>query len=140
MMINRRNILLLLGYLGFGALSQNTRLSEVHASELSLSKAGDELPPHFEALSLIWNTQKEQIKALELEHAKKEQSKSKEYVSADSRWWFDTDERRWAIERLFSPGNIDSRHMFLCTYIIKGKKLITWRVDTKQKYVVVASS
>jgi hypothetical protein len=138
MMINRRNILLLLGYLGLGALSPKSRVITASASELSVSKTGEELPPHFEALSLIWETQKEQIKALELEHAKKEQSKSKEYISAENRWWHDVDERRWAVERLSPPGNMDTTHIFLCTYIINGRKLITWRVDTRQKHVVEA--
>jgi hypothetical protein len=137
-LINRRSVLLFLGCLGFGVFSRNHELSAVSASELSTSsEVRDELPPHFEALSFIWNTQKDKIKALELQHAEEEQKKRKENVDADSRWWFDTDERRWAVSRPFSPGRIDSTHMFNVTYILNSKELISWRVDTRKKSIMV---
>jgi hypothetical protein len=95
------------------------------------------LPPHCEALALVWNTQSALIKTLEVQHAKAEQRKQKEYVSPESRWWFDTDGRNWEVKRPFGPGTIDSTHMFIVNYLILGKVLGAWDVDTRAKTVAV---
>jgi hypothetical protein len=83
----------------------------------------------------VWKTQEEQIKRLELKHAIAEQRKQKEYVQADGRWWFDTDERRWMVTRPFGPGGVDSTHLFMVTYFVGATESLSWQVDTRKSEV-----
>ena len=80
----------------------------------------------------MWKTQGEEIKKLELKHAIAQQRKQKEYVEADDRWWFDTDERRWTVTRPFGPGGVDSTHWFTVTYLIGTTESLSWQVDTRK--------
>jgi hypothetical protein len=88
-------------------------------------------------LTLVWDSQNELIQAAELQHAKAEQSKLKEYVTPEGRWWFDTEGRNWEVARPFGPGGIDSTHMFTVKYLINGKAVAAWSVDTREKQVYV---
>ena len=130
-LISRRNLLFALGLLGL------CRISSKGASVESISRvdSSNPLPPHCEALSLVWKTQQNEIKALELKHAVTEQKRTKEYVSAEERWWFDTDDRRWGILRPFGPGGVDSTHWFIVTYVVGKDKKLSWQVDTRKQEV-----
>jgi hypothetical protein len=136
-MITRRKLLILLGFLGF------TKVSPAQSKQqknLSLDKTKIDLPPHFEAISLVWQNQKEQIKTVELQHAHKKQSRTKEYINAEGRWWFDTDKRRWDVFRPFEPGGVDSTHMFIVRYFIDDKMFLYWNVNTEDKTVSLLKS
>ena len=124
-MISRRRLLASLGFLGI-SIPMPPPLA-----------AASVLPPHCEALTLVWSTQGQLIKAVELQHAKAEQSKQKEYVSPESRWWFDAEGRNWEVTRPFEPGDIDSTHMFIVRYHIDGKAVAAWNVDSSKKEVSV---
>jgi len=102
------------------------------SSNSSSTDVSGSLPPHCEALSLVWKTQEEEIKRLELKHTSAEQRKQKEYVEADGRWWFDTDERRWSVTRPFGPGGVDSTHWFTVTYLPGATETLSWEVDTRK--------
>lgn len=78
----------------------------------------------------MWKTQEEKIKRLELKHAGAEQRKQKEYVEADGRWRFNTDERRWSVTRPFGPGGVDSTQWFTVTYLVGETENLSWQVDT----------
>jgi len=125
-MMLRRTLLLGLAFVGL-----SRAFPRISASSLTQAS----LPPHCEALSLVWKTQKEQIKKLELDHAAAQQRKHKEYITADSRWWFDTDERRWTVTRPFAPGVVDSTHWFTVTYLIGRTEGLSWQVDTRKSEV-----
>jgi hypothetical protein len=101
------------------------------------SDRNDSLSPHCEALSLVWKNQRDQIKELELKHASAEQKNQKEYVDAEGRWWFDTDDRRWTVTRPFSPGGIDSTHWFTVTYLVGVSEKLSWHVDTRKQEVTL---
>lgn len=47
-------------------------------------------------------------------------------------WWHDTKERTWSVRRPFSPGFIDSTHMFMVVYRIDGRTAAAWHVDTRK--------
>lgn len=129
-MIMRRTLLLGLTFLG---LSQAfTRTSSSSLSQASSIDVNGSLPPHCGALSLVWKTQEEEIKKLELKHAIAQQRKQKEHVEADDRWWFDTDERRWTVTRPFGPGGVDSTHWFTVTYLVGTTESLSWQVDTRK--------
>ena len=130
-MIARRNILLLLGYIGLGSIFRINTLSARNASNVS------SLPPHIEALSLVWSTQQAQIKAIESKHAVKDNVMGREAVNTEGRWWFDVDARNWEVARPYPPGTLDSTHLFDVRYLIKGKELGWWRVETRKKEVTV---
>ena len=132
-MILRRTMLLGLAFLGLSPAC--TKMSSHSLSQASSTDVSGSLPPHCEALSLVWKTQAEQIKKLELKHASAEQQKQKEYVEADGRWWFDTDERRWTVTRPFSPGGFDSTHWFTVTYLVGATGSLSWQVDTRKSEV-----
>lgn len=132
-MISRRSLMLVLGYVGLSRVCANPASSSV--STTSSSNISESLPPHCEALSLVWKTQKDRINEIELKHAGKEQEKRKEKVSASERWWFDTDERRWTVARPFGPGGIDSTHWFTVTYLVGGTESVSWQVDTRKQEV-----
>jgi len=100
-----------------------------------LAKDKGALPPHNVALSLVWRTQQEVICKLELQHATAELRKQKEYVTPDERWWFDTDKRQWTVRRPVSPGTLDSTHWFSVSYLIDGKTVGSWIVDTRKEKV-----
>ncbi|HKU72637.1 MAG TPA: hypothetical protein VJR02_01840 [Pyrinomonadaceae bacterium] len=127
-MILRRT--LLLGLASVGLSQACTRRSPDPKSQAPSTDVTGSLPPHCEALSLVWKTQEEQIKKLELKHAIAEQRKQKEYVGAEGRWWFDTDERRWTVTRPFGPGGVDSTHWFTVTYFVGSTESLSWHVDT----------
>jgi hypothetical protein len=101
-------------------------------TQTSSTDVSSSLPPHCEALSLVWKTQGEVIKNFELKHAIAEQRKHKEYVEADGRWWFDTDERRWSVARPFGPGGIDSTQWFTVTYLVGETESLSWQVNTRK--------
>jgi hypothetical protein len=134
-MMLRRTLLLGLGLVGLSRVcgKPNSSLRSIPPS----ADGNDSLPPHCEALALVWKKQPDQIKELELRHANAEQKKQKEYVGADSRWWFDTDERRWTVARPFAPGGIDSTHWFTVTYIVGASEKLSWHVDTSKQEVTL---
>ena len=136
-MISRRHLLSTLGYLGIGSfLFKNTYAQSKIKS--SSSEEQKELPPHCEALSLVWNSQQKLIREVETQYAKAEQAKQKEYVSAESRWWFDTEKRSWEVNRPTPPGGIDTTHDFVVSYLIDGKVVAKWFVGTSDKQIVLA--
>ena len=129
----RRTLLLTLGFVG---LSQACAKPSSSLQSVAVSPDGnDSLPPHCEALSLIWKHHRDQIKELELTYASAEQKKQKEYVDAAGRGWFDTDERRWTISRPFGPGGVDSTHWFTVTYLVGESQKLSWHVDTRKQEV-----
>jgi hypothetical protein len=131
-MISRRNLLTALGYLGIGNLCLGrTSLSP----KAGLSKEKEYLPPHCQALSLVWDTQVKLIRSLETQYAKAQQAKRKEYITAESRWWFDAEERRWEVSRVTEPGTLDTTHSFYVYYLINGKTFASWGVNTEKKIV-----
>jgi hypothetical protein len=132
-MILRRTLLLGLAFVGLSRAC--TRTSSSSLSQAPRPDVSGSLPPHCEALSVVWKTQEEQIKRLELKHAIAEQRKQKEYVQADGRWWFDTDERRWMVTRPFGPGGVDSTHLFMVTYFVGATESLSWQVDTRKSEV-----
>ncbi len=132
-MILRRTLLLGLAFVGLSRACNGT--SSGSLSQDSPTDVSASLPPHCEALSLVWKTQKEEIKKLELKHAIAEQRKQKESVEADGRWWFDTDERRWSVTRPFGPGGFDSTHWFTVTYRVGETETLSWQVDTRKSEV-----
>ena len=137
-MMLRRNLLLAIGFV---VLSRFCTKPSSNLQSTSQSADGfDVLPPHCEALSLVWKHQRYQIQELEFKHASAEQEKQKEIVDANSRWWFDTDERRWTVTRPFSPGGIDSTHWFTVTYIIGESEKLSWFVDTSKQEVSLVKS
>ena len=75
--------------------------------------------PHAEALWLVFDTQVQVIADLD--------SPDRES------WWFDTKVREWTVQRPFSPGYIDSTHMFIVAYKIDGRVVAEWMVDTTAK-------
>lgn len=87
---------------------------------------------------MVWATQHEMIKDLEIAFATAEQKKVKEYVDAEGRWWFDTARRQWDVQRPFSPGGFDSTHLFLVKYSIEDRDVATWLVDTEKASVSVS--
>lgn len=129
----RRTLLLTLGFVGLsGACAKPGR----GLQSVAFSPDGDDsLPPHCEALSLVWKKQRDQIKDLELKHATAEQKKQKEYVGPEDRWWFDTDQRHWTVARPFGPGGVDSTHWFTVTYSISESQKLSWHVDTRKQEV-----
>ena len=129
-MMLRRTLLLGLAFVGLSRMCTGT-----HSSSLPQASAIDaslSLPPHYEALSLVWKTQGEEIKKLELNHAMAEQRKQGRSGEANGRWWFDTDERRWTVTRPFSPGGFDSTHLFTVTYLVGTTESLSWQVDTRK--------
>lgn len=87
-----------------------------------LSKETDkkaEISPHTEALELVFTTQQDIIKKFE----------------NPSSWWFDVKQREWNVKRPFYPGGMDSTHLFIVTYKIEGKEIISWTVDTRNKTI-----
>lgn len=131
----RRTLLMGLGIVGFTRACASADLSPKSA-EPAADKSTF-LPPHCEALSLVWESQGPQIKDFELKHATAEQAKQKEYVGPDGRWWFDTDERRWSVTRPFGPGGVDSTHWFVVQYVVGDAKL-AWTVDTEKRKVTLS--
>jgi len=128
-MISRRTLLLLLGSSGLllGPVA-GQYMPDLHP----LANDKDALPPHNDALLLVWRTQQEAIRKLELQHASAAQKKQKEYVSAAERWWFDTDNRQWKVSRDVSPGVLDSTHWFSVSYVIDGNTVGSWFVGQVQ--------
>ena len=85
----------------------------------AVSQAGDlNRNPSVEAINLVSTTQMAEIKSVD-----------------QSNWWFDTSQREWSVKRPFSPGGIDSTHMFVVIYKVDGKQLLSWDVDLKNKKV-----
>jgi len=130
--ISRRTILSFLGLFG---LSLKPAVGKYMADPHPVTEDKETLPPHNEALLMVWRTQQDAICKLELGHAVSEQKKQKEYVASAERWWFDTEGRQWRVKRPFDPGFIDSTHWFFVDYVIEGKTVASWSVDTRKKTV-----
>ena len=139
-MISRRHLISTLGFLGIGSFLFNGTSAQTIAKQQSRTEEKDELPPHCEALSLVWNSQQKLIREVETQHAKTEQAKRKEYISAESRWWFDAEERNWEATRQGEPGTLDTTHIFNVYYSIKGKVVAQWFVNTEEKRVDVVKT
>jgi hypothetical protein len=77
-----------------------------------------ERSPHVEALELVFQKAADRIRAVDQEN-----------------WWHDVKERAWDVQRPFSPGSIDSTHLFTVTYRIAGKQVAAWHVDTRRGVV-----
>jgi hypothetical protein len=73
-----------------------------------------ERSPHVEALDLVFQKAADRIRAVDQED-----------------WWHDVKERAWVVQRPFSPGPIDSTHLFTVEYRIEGKRVAAWDVDTR---------
>jgi hypothetical protein len=73
-----------------------------------------EQSPHVEALALVFRKAAARIQAMDKEN-----------------WWFDVKERAWDVQRPFSPGYIDSTHLFTVSYQIGNKPVAAWQVDTR---------
>ena len=84
------------------------------------TREGDkvETSPHAAALELVFKTQAARIRTVDTEN-----------------WWHDTKERNWVVKRPFSPGIIDSTHLFEVSYRIDGDEKAAWLVDTRKKTV-----
>lgn len=132
-MFSRRRFISILSALGISTLSLKNISAQKKDSE-------SDLPPHNEALSPVWNTQQKFIREAEISHAKKEQRKVKEYVSAEGRRWFDTDNRKWKVWRPTPPGGIDTTHEFVVSYLIEDKEVARWFVNTEDKIVEKSKS
>jgi len=132
MMISRRQILLFLSVCGLSI----RRVAGQYMPDLHpLAKDKEALPPHNLALSLVWRTQQDVICKLELRHATGQQKKEKEHLAPEERWWFDTDNRQWTVRRPIAPGTLDSTHWFSINYLIDGKSVGSWFVDTRKEAV-----
>ena len=94
--------------------------SSLVASSLPSASAEEAPPrkpersPHVEALDLVFQKAAERIRAVDLED-----------------WWHDVEERAWVVQRPFSPGHVDSTHLFTVEYRIEGKRVAAWDVDTR---------
>ncbi|HMT09313.1 MAG TPA: hypothetical protein PKA82_15020 [Pyrinomonadaceae bacterium] len=99
------------------------------------TKAAVEKSPHCEALELVFQLKKSEIRDVETKFAVAEGKKTKSYVKPEADWWFDAFERRWDVQRPFEPGTIDSTHDFLVAYSINNSKVGNWAVNTKDKTV-----
>jgi len=77
-----------------------------------------EKSPHAAALELVFEKAAARIRAIDKEN-----------------WWHDLEERAWSARRPFSPGFIDSTHMFTVTYRVAGKQAASWQVDTRRQTV-----
>jgi hypothetical protein len=73
-----------------------------------------ERSPHVEALDLVFQKAADRIRAVDQED-----------------WWHDVKERAWVVQRPFSPGYVDSTHLFIVNYRIGGKQVAAWQVDTR---------
>jgi hypothetical protein len=78
--------------------------------------------PHAEALDLVLRTQADEIHKAEV--AARPRGKGTDH------WWHDTMHRTWLVQRPFSPGVIDSTHLFQVTYEVNGEAR-RWWVDTR---------
>jgi len=77
-----------------------------------------ERSPHAEALELVFRTQADKIRAVDV-----------------GDWWHDCKERSWVVKRPFHPGTIDSTHLFEVSYRIDGKEAVRWLVETGRNTV-----
>src|SRR6202011_1954568 len=85
------------------------------ASAANAPERKPERSPHAEALELVFQKAPDQIRTVDSEN-----------------WWYDTNERAWVVQRPFGPGVIDSTHLFIVSYRIKGKQVASWLVDTRR--------
>jgi hypothetical protein len=74
-----------------------------------------ERSPHVAALELVFQKAPERIRQVDR-----------------LKWWFDTEERTWVVQRPFAPGGIDSTHLFDVRYRVAGKQVAAWQVDTRK--------
>jgi RNA polymerase sigma factor (sigma-70 family) len=82
------------------------------------AKAEVQTSPHADAIQLVIKTQQARIREVDPED-----------------WEHDTKERTWTVRRPFSPGTIDSRHLFNVSYRIDGKEVAAWLVDSSKGLV-----
>ena len=87
------------------------------------ARAEENSIPHVEAINLVVKTQFKDIRKIDKDN-----------------WWHDTKLREWSVRRLVYPGTIDSRHMFVVTYSIEGKLVLSWSVNTKENTVSIMES
>ncbi|HLR05597.1 MAG TPA: hypothetical protein VK117_07285 [Pyrinomonadaceae bacterium] len=94
--------------------------------------------PHAEALSLVLERQQDEISKAELSnfggHGTDRFRGSKEQY-----WWFDTIPRSWSVSRPFAPGQIDSTHWFLVSYVVDKTEICSWFVDTAKRTVQLSA-
>jgi hypothetical protein len=97
----------------------NSKLSsgvDAKAAVRSRSKARVERSPHADAIMVVLDTQGKLIRRVDKEN-----------------WWHDVKQRRWLVKRPFHPGTIDSTHTFMVSYLIEGKSVAAWTVDTRKR-------
>ena len=75
-----------------------------------------ETSPHAEALKLVFEKCAGRIRELDREN-----------------WWHDTRVRKWNVARPFSPGFINSTHLFVVEYRIDDELAASWWVDTTKE-------
>jgi hypothetical protein len=85
--------------------------------------------PHGVALRLVMQQRQAEIDTIDQETA------TPKKVGRNDAWWFDTKFREYRVRRPFSPGFIDSRHMFEVLYVIDGTLHARWLVDTQRNTV-----
>ncbi|MGB5014021.1 MAG: hypothetical protein WBO68_08305 [Pyrinomonadaceae bacterium] len=129
-MISRRTLLRAVTLIGFGSVFSTY-------SSAQKNPEGDARPPQTDALSLVWSTQEKEIKEIEMQFAAAELKKVVQRVTSADRWWFDTDARRWEVQRPFEPGGVDSTHLFDVTFFINNVKRGSWFVDTRKRTVTM---
>jgi hypothetical protein len=106
------------------------------APTVSGGGAEPKMPPHCDALSLVWSTQQDFIHELEVGYRAEAQRGGHEPVGGEG-WWFDLARRDWEVQRPVGPGIFDSTHWFTVCYRIEGQELATWFVDTREKKIDV---
>jgi hypothetical protein len=79
------------------------------------------ISPHAQALQLVLTTQQEVIAR----------------VDNPDKWWHDVLTREWSVRRPVKPGDIDSTHLFSVRYLIDGKVVASWSVDTAAQKVTL---
>jgi hypothetical protein len=92
---------------------------------LSAGHGADPKPdrsPHGAAVELVLKEKADDIRKLEK-------------VEKDE-WWHDVKERSWVVRRPFHPGVIDTTHSFDVSYLIDGRIVGRWGVDTRTGKVV----
>lgn len=82
-----------------------------------------QLSPHSVALMLVLEQKKDEIAKLDNEKLGNEDN------------MLDIKERSWIVIRPFSPGIVDSTHMFIVTYRIDNHVIKSWNVDIRDRTV-----
>lgn len=80
----------------------------------------DDVSPHALALALLLERESARIAGLEADHGA---------------WWHDTAIREWRVQRPWAPGISDTTHFFTVSYLIDGKAVTQWSVNTRSRQV-----